>query len=77
MEVEIKSCLDGAHEAEGTSVIIDVFRASNTIIACIGQGAESIFPIGDLDEAYNLRKQNPEYLLFGERKGLPPEGFDY
>jgi 2-phosphosulfolactate phosphatase len=77
MEVKIKSCLDGAKEAEGISVIIDVFRASNTIIACIGQGVESIIPVGELDEAYNLKKQNPTYLLFGERKGLPPKGFDY
>lgn len=46
MKIEIKSCLDGAKEAEGIVVIIDVFRASNTIIACIGQGVESIIPVG-------------------------------
>lgn len=77
MEVEIKSCLAGAKEAEGISVVIDVFRASNTIIACLSQGADFIIPVGDLDEAYKLKKQNYGYLLFGERKGLPPEGFDY
>ena len=70
MKVKIRSCLDGAKEADGISVIIDVFRASNTIIACIGQGVESIIPVGELDEAYNLKKQNPTYMLFGERKGL-------
>jgi len=77
MEVKIKSCLAGAKEAEGISVIIDVFRASNTIIACINQGAGFIIPVGDLNEAYSIKKQNPNYLLFGERKGLPPKGVDY
>lgn len=77
MEVEIRSCLAGAKEAEGISVVIDVFRASNTIIACLSQGADFIIPVWDLDEAYKLKKQNSDYLLFGERKGLPPEGFDY
>lgn len=77
MEVNIKSCLEGTKEAEGISVIIDVFRASNTIIACLCQGAEYIIPVGGLDEAYNLKKKNPAHLLVGERKGLLPQGFDY
>lgn len=77
MDINIKKLLEGAKESEGTTVIIDIFRASNTIIACLAGGAEYIIPIGDLGEAYELRKKNPDHLLFGERKGLPPEGFDY
>ena len=77
MEIMIKSCLDGAKEAEGTSVILDVFRSSNTIIACMDQGAEYIIPVEELNKAYNLKKENPDHLLFAERKGLTPEGSDY
>ena len=77
MNIQIKSCIKGAKEAEGIAVIIDVFRASNTIIAMLAQGVGSIVPVGSLKEAYRLKRENPDYLLFGERNGLPPEGFDY
>ena len=76
MKIEIKSCLEGAKEAEGLTVIIDVLRASNTIIATLNKGANYIIPVEDLADAYRLKKTNPEYLLFGERNGLAPEGFD-
>ncbi len=77
MEVLIRSCLEGAKDAQGIAVIIDVFRASNTIIACLGQKADYIIPVGGLDEAYDLKERNPQCLLFRERKGLPPKGFDH
>ena len=77
MDIQIKSCLEGAKEAKGIAVVIDVFRASNTMIAMLGQGIEYIVPIGDLKHAYMLKNEHPSYLLFGERKGLPPKGFDY
>ncbi|MFH0861925.1 MAG: 2-phosphosulfolactate phosphatase [Candidatus Altiarchaeota archaeon] len=77
MEVSVRSCLRGARAATGTAVIIDVFRASNTIITCIGVGVESIIVAGGLDEAHDLKRANPDYLLVGERMGLVPDGFDY
>ncbi|MCF8335580.1 MAG: 2-phosphosulfolactate phosphatase [Bacteroidales bacterium] len=77
MEVRIKSCIEGAKESEGFTVIIDVFRASNTIIACLGRGADYVIPVGSLDEAYRLKEQHPAYMLAGERKSMPPEGFDF
>ncbi|MFP4621010.1 MAG: 2-phosphosulfolactate phosphatase [Bacteroidales bacterium] len=77
MEVRIKSCIEGAKESEGVAVIIDVFRASNTIIACLGQGADYVIPVGSLEKAYRLKEENPGYLLAGERNSMPPEGFDF
>ena len=77
MDIRIKSCIDGAKQAEGLTVIIDVFRASNTIIACLGQGARYVIPVGSLERAYELKKQHPDHLLAGERHSLPPEGFDF
>ncbi len=77
MQIAIKSCLDGARAAEGIAVVIDVFRASNTIIACLAGGAEYIIPVGALEDAFQLKQQYPEHLLLGERGGLPPKGFDY
>lgn len=76
MEISIKSCLSGSKSAEGVTVIIDVFRSSNTIIACLMQGAECIFPVACVEEALRLKKAHPDYLLFGEIGGRPPVGFD-
>src|SRR5680860_751918 len=77
MNINIYECLKGEKIATGITVIIDVFRASNTIISCLASGAEYILPVGELKKAYQLKKENQDYLLFGERGGLPPEGFDY
>lgn len=77
MEIVIKSRIQGAKEAEGLAVIFDVFRASNTIIAILGDDARYIIPVETLEEAYKLKKQNKKYLLFGEREGLKAEGCEY
>ena len=77
MEVQIKSCIEGARQARGLTVIIDVFRSSNTIISALGQGAGWVIPVGELQEAYRLKKDHPGHLLVGERKSITPEGFDY
>lgn len=77
MKIEINRCLEGAKTADGITVVIDVFRASNTIIACLAGGAEYIIPVGELKDAYSLKKENPDHLLFGERGGIPPKGFDH
>lgn len=76
MKISIKSCLEGAKEAEGLTVVIDVLRASNTIISALQKGASYIIAVDSLDDAYRLKKMNRRYLLLGERNGLPPEGFD-
>lgn len=38
---------------------------------------KSIAPTATLREARDIRKQHPNFLLFGERKGLKPKGFDF
>ena len=76
MQINIYRCLKGAQKARGLTVLFDVFRASNTIIACLAGGAEFVLPVGDLEEARRLKTQHPTYILLGERNGNPPEGFD-
>jgi 2-phosphosulfolactate phosphatase len=77
MNIKINSCLAGAKISDGITVVIDVYRASNTIISILSSGAKSILPIGELEKAYKSKKGNPNNLLFGEREGVPPPGFDY
>lgn len=77
MEVKILQLLDGAKAAVGLTVIIDVFRAFSTACYAFGNGVEKIYPVGNLNEAYLLKEENPAYILVGERNEQKPEGFDF
>jgi len=72
----IINSLSGLERLRGAVVIIDVFRASNTTIALLAARAQRVIPIADLEEARGLKKAHPDWLLAGERDGVPPPGFD-
>ncbi|MFW6289861.1 MAG: 2-phosphosulfolactate phosphatase [Mariniphaga sp.] len=77
MNIEILHLLEGARQAKGLTVIIDVFRAFSTACYAFDSGADKIIPVALIDEAFRLKEQNPGYLLMGERNEIKPEGFDY
>lgn len=77
MNIEILQLLDGAKKAQGLTVIIDVFRAFSTACYAFGGGIKCIFPVGDLNIAYQMKQKNPDYILVGERNEQKPEGFDF
>jgi 2-phosphosulfolactate phosphatase len=77
MQINILQLLDGAKKAEGLTVIIDVFRAFSTACYAVDAGIERIYPVGDLEKAYQMKLQNPEFILVGERNEQKPEGFDF
>jgi len=77
MNIEILQLLEGAQKSRGLTVIIDVFRAFSTACYAFRNGIERIFPVGDLNQAYLMKQQNPEYILVGERNEQKPEGFDF
>lgn len=77
MEIIRSSLLDGARRAKGTTVIIDVFRAFTVACYLVHNGAERVYPVGSVEEAYAMKKANPAYLLVGERHEKKCEGFDF
>jgi 2-phosphosulfolactate phosphatase len=77
MDIEILQLLEGAQKSRGLTVIIDVFRAFSTACYAYGGQIKRIYPVGDLNKAYQLKKLNPEYILVGERNEQKPEGFDF
>ncbi len=77
MDIEILQLLEGAKKAQGLTVIIDVFRAFSTACYAFGNGIQRIYPVGDLQMAYQLKQQNPDFILVGERNEQKPEGFDF
>ena len=77
MNIEILHLAEGAKNARGLTVIIDVFRAYSLEAYLFSWGAESIIPVADLDLARQLKQEHPEYLLIGERHGRILPGFDF
>lgn len=77
MQIQILQLLEGAKQAEGLTVIIDVFRAFSVACYAFDGGVSKIYPVGNIDLAYQLNEQNPEHILVGERYEKKPEGFDY
>ena len=77
MEINILQLLDGARVARGLTVIIDVFRAFSTACYAYDRGASRIFPIGEIGLAYQIKQQNPDFVLVGERNEQKPPGFDF
>jgi 2-phosphosulfolactate phosphatase len=59
-------------------VVLDILRATTSIVQALSAGAKSIFPVGSIEEALRLANTfgRDEVLLAGERKCLPIEGFD-
>ena len=77
MRIEILHLIEGAKQARGLAVIIDVFRAFSTACYVVRNGAREIIPVGDVELAYELKDGNPDYVLMGERQGKILPGFDY
>jgi 2-phosphosulfolactate phosphatase len=64
--------------AGGVAVVIDVLRATTTIIHALAAGCVAVRPCAEVDEARALADGLPagKVLLAGERDGLPLAGFD-
>jgi 2-phosphosulfolactate phosphatase len=61
-----------------TAVVLDVVRASTTIVSALASGARAVVPVTTPDEAKERGQQwvPGTALLGGERGGAPPPGFD-
>jgi len=68
--------LDGAREATGAAVIIDVFRAFTTAAFAVAAGARDVVLVGDHEQALALKAADPTLFLTGEIGGRPILGFD-
>jgi len=61
----------GARDLSNTTcVVIDILRATSTMVTALAHGADAIIPVADIAEALAIRQRRPEVLLAGERHGL-------
>ena len=77
MEIRIESLIEGARRAEGTVVVIDVFRAFTTAAVAFGRGVEKIILTAEPEEALALRDRGVGDLCMGEVDGIRAPGFDF
>ena len=70
--------LEGASLADRTALVVDVLRASTTIVAALAAGAAAVVPVGEPAEARRRLADYPSgtAVLAGERSGEPLAGFD-
>jgi 2-phosphosulfolactate phosphatase len=59
-------------------LVVDVLRASTTMVTALANGCRAIVPVADADEAWRRAAALPAgtALVAGERKGEPLAGFD-
>ncbi len=76
-QIRILDLVQGAQQATGVTVIIDVLRAFSVACYAFAGGATAVIPVGDVAQARELKRRHPAYLLIGERGGLKLPGFDY
>jgi len=81
MKIDVHFTLTGvdpATLADATVVVIDVVRATTTIVEALANGAGGVFPTASTEEAVKLAASlgREDALLCGERKGVRVEGFD-
>lgn len=74
----LPALIDGNALTGGVAVMIDVLRASTTIVHALMAGADSIIPCESVDEARRTaeRPGSRDVLLGGERSGVQIDGFD-
>lgn len=77
MDIKILHMVEGAKEATGIAVIIDVFRAFTVEAYLMNNGAKKLIPVGDMQIAYDYKEKDGNCILVGERHGIILPGFDY
>ena len=60
---------------EPVIVIIDIFRATSTIVTALAHGARSVIPVQTIEEAKVFKAKG--YLVAGEKNGIPVPEFDF
>lgn len=76
MNIDIFHLIDGAKQADGLVVVIDVFRAFSMECWLYALGAKEIRPVGSIEDAFAWREKDPDCVLVGERQGRKIEGCD-
>ncbi len=78
--IDVFSSVPSFHEddiRDKTVVVIDVLRATTTMVTALQNGAKGIIPVENMDAAGRISQSldSPQYLLCGEKDGKKIEGY--
>ena len=76
MDIEVFHLIEGAKQAGGTAVIIDVFRAFSMECYLYALGAGEVRPVGTIRETFTWKEKDRDCILIGERHGKKIDGCD-
>ena len=65
-----------AELARSVCVVLDILRASSSIVTALAHGARRVLPAASVAEARRLKRSFPGALLAGEKNGLKIPGFE-
>lgn len=77
MEIKILQLTEGAKQATGLTVVIDVFRAFSTACYLVAAGAEKIIPVEHVEEVLKLKETLCNVVTLGERFERKVPDFDF
>lgn len=78
MRIDVALLPGQRFDASGSvCIVVDVLRASSSIVTLLNGGCESVVAAADVAEARRLGELLPHHILCGEQGGLPPERFEY
>ncbi len=81
MKVDVRFSSEGLGDQDlsgATAVVVDVIRATTSLIEALASGASGVYPTGSTEEAVKLLQSigRDDTLLCGERRGEKIEGYD-
>jgi len=78
VDVHFEPAASLADRTGSTVVVIDVLRATSSIVEALANGAQGVFPVPSTEEAIRLASSlgREDTILCGEARGLIIEGFD-
>lgn len=80
MELDVRLLPGDGREtdlSDTVCIVMDVFRATTSIITAIANGCASLIPVMSVDEAYHAAGQIEGPLFAGERQSIKITGFDF
>jgi len=58
------------------AIVVDILRAGTSITHALSNGANSIMPVIDVEDAFKLKEKYRDAVLAGEREDFKVKGFD-
>lgn len=69
--------IKGRNLSDTVCIVLDIFRATTSIVTAISNGCRTIIPVLSIEEARHLAGQIGPALFAGERQSIKIDGFDF